>query len=369
MSGGTRQLGQVADGPLSRGAGALTEMSSLSALLPLKISGRHYGDNLARVDLLFSSLLHFAEPRLLRELLIVVRADEAELIGRHLAHWPELPLRIVIEEEYFPAFRRFARPWQVRPWQRQQIIKLNAHALTTAPFVLVLDPDVLAVKPIGHELLVRDGRAILEPESRSVHRQWWLASADLLDVDPGLDRPGMNVTPAVLSTAVLTEVQERLEAVGGRPWMDILLTSYCDWTEFTLYLLVAEWAGLVARHHVWADDPASPAHLQLDPTVSVWDAATASRASVERLFTADDPGLFAVVQSNTGLAASEVTAVVADHFPVRINPAESLPETTSRSALEERLRTASRLTAKPMYRVRRRLRRRSLRAMKSRRSR
>jgi hypothetical protein len=66
----------------------------------------------------------------------------------------------------FPAFRRFTRPWQIRPWQRQQIIKLNAPAFTTAPFVLTLDPDVIAVKPITRELLLPGGRAILEPEAR-----------------------------------------------------------------------------------------------------------------------------------------------------------------------------------------------------------
>ena len=102
----------------------------VSGLLPLKVSGRHYGDNLARLDLLFSSLLHYATPGLLDELLIVARADELDVIGRHLSRWSELPLRIVVEDEHFPAFRRFTRPWQIRPWQRQQIIKLNAPALT-----------------------------------------------------------------------------------------------------------------------------------------------------------------------------------------------------------------------------------------------
>src|SRR5262245_23102544 len=103
--------------------------ASLAALLPLKVSGRHYGDNLARLDLLFSTLLHFARPDLFDDLVIVVRADEADLIGRHLEQWPDLPLRIVVEDDHFPAFRRFNRPWQVRPWQRQQIIKLNAPAI------------------------------------------------------------------------------------------------------------------------------------------------------------------------------------------------------------------------------------------------
>ena len=87
----------------------------LSALLPLKVSGRHYGENLERLDLLFSSLVHHGAPGLLDELVVVARADELDLIGRHLANWPELPLRILVEDEHFPAFRRFNRPWRSVP--------------------------------------------------------------------------------------------------------------------------------------------------------------------------------------------------------------------------------------------------------------
>ena len=337
------------------------ESTSLSALLPLKVSGRHYGDNLARLDLLFSSLEHFAGPGLFDELIVVVRADEVDFIERYLAQWPELPLRMIVEDEHFPAFRRFNRPWQVRPWQRQQIIKLNAPAFTTARFVLILDPDVVALKPITRELLVPGGRAILEPEVRSVHRRWWRDSADLLDVDPDLERPGMNVTPAVLSTAVLVEVQRRLEEVRGGPWMDLLLASYCNWTEYTLYLLAAERAGLVEREHVWADHPEAPAHLHVDPALSIWGEAGATRANVERLFTSNDPGLFAVVQSNSGEPMTELTAVAAHHFPVRSVPTGPPPPVAGNSKFEERVRTASRLAAQQVYRSRRALRRRTRR--------
>jgi hypothetical protein len=337
---------------IKRGSGT----TPLSALLPLKVSGRHYGDNLARLDLLFSSLVNFA-PGLVDELLVVVRADEAHFIGRHLQHWPELPLRMIVEEEHFAAFRRYTRPWQIRPWQRQQIIKLNAPALTSAPFVLTLDPDVVARRPMTRELLVSGGRAVLEPEERVVHRGWWRASADLLDVEPGLERPGMNVTPAVLSTAVLGELRERLEALGERPWMDILLTAYCEWTEYSLYLLAAEHAGLVERHHVWADDTSAPAHLHVDPAVSIWDAAGASRANVERLFTADDRGLFAVVQSSAGMSAGKVASAAAEYLPVRSNPSGPPPTADGRSGLQDRIRIGSRLAAQRIYRARRGVRR------------
>jgi uncharacterized protein DUF6492 len=334
--------------------------TSLSGLLPVKVTGRHYGENLARLDLLFSSLLHYA-PALLDELLVVVRADETDQIGPYLDQWPELPIRIIVEDEYFPAFRRFSRPWQVRPWQRQQVIKLNAPAMTDAEFVLTLDPDVLALKPITRDLLVPGGLALLEPEPRSVHERWWRDSADLLDVEPELRRRGVSVTPAVLSTAILRTLQRRLEAVGERPWMDILLTSYCDWTEYTLYLLAAEQASLVERHHLWADDPEAPAHLHAHPTLSIWGGDAGSGADVDRLFHANDPGLFAIVQSSSGLTATEVSDAVARHFPVRRTASVAPADDARRSKLRERARAAARLTAQGIYRGRRGLRRARLR--------
>src|SRR4029079_17700197 len=98
--------------------------------------------------------------------------------GRFCAPWCwRLQVRTVVEADHFPAFRRYTKPWQVRPWQRQQIIKLNAPAVTDAPVVLVLDPDGMAVKPLTRELLLPGGRAVVEAESRSVHRQWWIDSA------------------------------------------------------------------------------------------------------------------------------------------------------------------------------------------------
>jgi hypothetical protein len=337
--------------------------TSLSGLLPVKVSGRHYGENLARLDLLLSSLLHFA-PTLLDELLVVARDDELDQIGPYLDQWPELPIRLIVEDEYFPAFRRFSRPWQVRPWQRQQVIKLNAPAMTNAEFVLTLDPDVLALKPITRELLLPGGRALLEPEPRSVHSRWWRDSADLLDVDPGLHRRGINVTPAVLSTAILGELQQRLEAVGRRAWMDILLSSYCDWTEYTLYLLAAERASLLDRHHLWGNEPESPARLHADPALSIWGGAEASSADVDRLFRSDDPGLFAVVQSSSGLTATEVAGAVADHFPVRRTQSVPRTDDRGRSKLDERARLAARLTAQGIYRGRRRARRVRLRTVR-----
>ena len=265
---------------------------------------------------------------------------------------------MVVEDEHFPAFRRYSRPWQVRPWQRQQVIKLNAPAMTDARFVLTLDPDVLARKPVTRELLLPGGRALLEPEPRSVHPRWWRDSADLLDVEPALERPGMNVTPAVLSTAVLGELQRRLEEVGGRPWMDILLTSYCDWTEYTLYLLAAERAGLVEREHLWARRPVRPRAPPRPPCAQRLGRRRARprrrRAALRRRRPWAVRGGAEQQRPVRGRRRRGRRGPVRDPSHAGGRPGA---RSRTRSQLGERVRVASRLAAQGIFRARRGLRR------------
>jgi hypothetical protein len=331
---------------------------SLAAVLPLKVTGRHYGENLARLDVLLSSLLHYGAPELLDELVIVTPEAEVQVAEEYAAGWPELPLRVVGEAEHFEAFGRFTRPWQVRPWQRQQVIKLNAPALTDADYVLILDPDVLALRPVTQCSLLPGGRALLQPEPRSVHAQWWRDSAALLDVPVDLTAPGMGVTPALLSRDILLALHDRLAECAGRPWMDVLLTSYCDWTEYTLYLLAAEHYGLLDCHHHWcveADDR-DVAPLQVATTASIWGRRAATAHNLERLLEGSDPGIFAVVQSASGLPADVLTGVVSRHLPVRRTPAPVASAPVAPSKLRERATTVSRLAASRVYRGRRRIR-------------
>jgi hypothetical protein len=323
------------------------------------VTGRHYGENLTRLDVLLSSLLHYAAPDFIDELIIVTPQAEIGLAESYAAGWPELPLRVVGEARHFEAFGRFNRPWQVRPWQRQQIIKLNAPALTDAEYVLTLDPDVLALRPVTRCSLLPGGRALLQPEARSIHAQWWRDSADLLDVPVDLTAPGIGVTPALLSRDILLALHDRLAECKGRPWMDVLLTSYCDWTEYTLYLLAAQHYGLLDRHHRWCveGDGRDVAPLQVSAGLNVWGGRPAAAANdVDKLLAGADPGIFGVVQSNSGLHADVLTGVVSRHFPIRRTPTPVGPAPVAPSKLRERARTASRLAATRVYRCRRRVR-------------
>lgn len=338
-----------------------TATPSLAGLLPLKVSGRHYGENLARVDVLFSSLLEYAAPGSLDDLIIVTPQAEVRLVAEYADAWPELPLRIVDESEYFQSFCRFTRPWQIRPWQRQQIIKLNAPALTRADYVLTLDPDVIMLRRATRQSLLPGGRALLQPEPRTVHPQHWRDSAALLNLPLDFAAPGMTLTPALVSRDILIAIHNRLEDLNGRPWMDVLLTSYCNWTEYTLYLLMAESSGLLDRRHRWCvegdDHELTP--LQVAPENSIWDRRTATVQHLEMLLSGSDPGIFGVVQSNTRMDPGLLKGVVTQHFPVRSPIPPNTPVPVAPSKLSERTNTLARLAASRVYRARRWLRERT----------
>ena len=296
----------------------------LAALLPLKLSGRHYADNLGRMDILLSSLLHFGGPGLLDAFLVVTPADEVPVVRRYLDGWPEFEVSVIVEEDHFPAFRRYRRPWQVRPWQRQQIIKLAAPDLTTAPFVLTLDPDVVAVQgslatsccPEGARSLNRSpalrtlvvaGVGRCSPRRGGADRSWdrrhpCAAVPRRPPEPPSTDRSGLR--PPLDGHP--PDDLRRLDRVhplppGGPAGRD------------------AGRPPRVGRSH------GSPAHLQVRPERSVWSRHEASADAVARLFEKGDPGLFAVIQSNAGMPAADVAAVVATAIPLRRSRTEDHP--------------------------------------------
>jgi len=294
---------------------------TISAVLPLKISGRHYSENLNRCDLLFGTMRHFGLVPLLAEVLIIVPGDEREVIAHHAEAWSDFPIRIVAEDGFLDVFRQYAAMHQVRPWHRQQIIKLFSATLVSTPFFLTLDPDVMALRHFGYSDLVQDGRALLEPESRHVHPDWWQASARLLGLEPALDRPGMSVTPAILARSVCVALTERLEAKHGRAWYRVLLENYAiNWTEYTLYYLVAESSGLLDQLH---RVPADGAPRLLSP-YQVWTKADLDRTRLAALYNTPQRDFFCVIQSNAGVGSAEIAALLAPHVPIALRPAVSV---------------------------------------------
>jgi Family of unknown function (DUF6492) len=281
--------------------------AALVGLLPLKITGRHYGHNIGRCDILFRTLELQKGFDLIDELVIVVPDDELAVIRDVARRWERYPIRLVPELPEVPQFAAFTKPHQVRPWQRQQILKLQLASSLGRPFVLVLDPDVIALRPLSRDQLLPGGRALLEPESQSAHEQWWKASAELLQVPGKVDGPGISVTPAIVASDVCTMVQRRLEEVHRRSWVEVLLTAGTEWTEYTLYFLTLSHLMAVGDYHVWPSE--EPGAARLHSSNTIWARKDLEGRDRANLVAQDDNGLFTVVQ-HVDLTPQEIVAAI-----------------------------------------------------------
>ena len=208
--------------------------------MPVKLTGRHYGNNVGYCDTLFSSFRHFGLGDVFSEFLVVVVPSEAETVRKYAEAWSDFPIRIVSEDELLPVFRRYNRPHQVRPWHRQQMIKMACSTIVESDTYLSLDPDVIAVKRVDSRRPHADGLPLLDPETRSYHPEWWIDSGRLLGVEPNLEQPGVHATPILYRSEVWARCFSRLEELQKKPWAEALITAQGTWTEMALYYLTLE---------------------------------------------------------------------------------------------------------------------------------
>jgi hypothetical protein len=286
----------------------------LSAVMPVKLTGRHYANNVGYCDTLFSSFRHFGLKDIFSEFLIIVVPDEAESVRDYANAWSDFPIRIISEEELLPVFRRYNRPHQVRPWHRQQMIKIACSSVVASGTYLSLDPDVIAVKEMTADELVPHGLPLLDQESRSEHPEWWIESARLLEVEPNLSEPGVHVTPILFRSEVWARCFARLEEVWKRPWDETLITTPETWTEATLYYLTLEnYFVPSAVHRIGSE-------RRLHSTVEFWTKEDFDQKDVSAFFSPDNPGLFGVLSSSAKVDPHDTATRLAPWIPVTIQP-------------------------------------------------
>ena len=235
---------------------------------------------------------------------MVPRRDRQQ-VERLCNEWPSLPLVILDEEAYLPALgqHRFAVGWF-----RQQAIKLRAAERLKAPFFMTLDDDVILCKPVRRRDLVVGGRALLEPNPRTAHPDWWTGAAQLLRSPVNLSGPGMFVTPAILARPICKRLFEELERRHERPWAGTLLRRAerpwaRRWSEYALYYLAGEAAGMLRDFHVVAGT--DTAQRLWCPT-HVWRQSDFDHWNVAECFDPEAVGFFTVVQSNLGIPTTEI---------------------------------------------------------------
>jgi len=243
----------------------------------------------------------------------VVPADEERAIRSSLLHCKALPVNVICEDDLVPQLRAY----DVGGWTRQQVIKLAAASLVTTDFYLTLDADVVLCKQLALDDLVIEGKGLLDPSPRTEHPEWWLGSAQVLGLSIDLGMPGMAITPAVLSPFICKQLKYDLEDKYKYHWADVLLSqARACWSEYTLYYLTGERHGLLERLHTIADHGTRRlfclSNIWHETDFDSWDAA--------RCFGDDDPGLFSVLQSITGVSARRVRNRLRPHLRVNRPP-------------------------------------------------
>jgi hypothetical protein len=212
---------------------------------------------------------------------------------------------------------RTHRPTQ--GWAVQQLVKLAIAERIQTEFYLTLDADVICTKPVTCAQLVRDGRAICRQRRADSINEWpqWYDWAERV---LGLPRSGINrgVTPALLSTTAVLELQAHLESrVAGRlrrfasilperaylrnllvSWRSYLL-RHLPWTEYSLYDTFVEATGLLGRYHSTDERTTISGNC-------VWYRATWPTWRPELSFTDRGDFFFSVLQSNARLSVDDV---------------------------------------------------------------
>jgi len=201
-----------------------------------------------------------------------------------------------------------------RGWYLQQIIKLAAVHEAATDFVLVVDGDVFAARPVTDADLVPDGCALRTKEPRERHPTWVANAAKALGMAP-LDYSA-SVTPSVLARdgvralaayaeSDLPELRRSLAATRRLPglrsrlgsWRGRLLANL-PWTEFQLYETFLVRSGRFHTLHVYSDDPVVYGNsVWFDGAFDDWDPTARD----------DEPvAYFSVVQSYVDVTVAAV---------------------------------------------------------------
>ncbi len=175
--------------------------------------------------------------------------------------------QVVAVEDILPATYRqmpWANKWwvsaggrPVRGWIMQQLTKLSAHNATTAEHIVFVDSDLVFLKPLHADAILRHRRLRLHrirgEGHQGRHLGWHYRAARLLGEEPryfGSDYIGQLVT---WRRSRLIQLHQHLERVQGRPWYDCVAASL-DFSEYILYGAFCDAVlGVEASGHYFCD--------------------------------------------------------------------------------------------------------------------
>lgn len=229
---------------------------------------------------LLSSLAQYCPPT---QLNIIVPAKHDLIREAVYEHIPSWPVKFVPEETI----------WRVPGqggWFYQQVLKLGIAKQIKTDFYLVLDADVVLIRPLRmDDLIVRDHALfqLRDPAVTHPMEQKWAENAARFWGTEASLVPG--VTPAVLSTKV---VQNMIKEVGLSVLEKEINRLSSPTSEYSLYYFYLQKNNLFSRYHVTG--------RLIGP--SVWKIEDFMEWSLDEARSDNKP--FVVLQSRTGIAPS-----------------------------------------------------------------
>ena len=239
--------------------------------------------------------------------------------------------KIIPEEDVIPEARHFPK---LGGWQRQQLIKLAMAERLSAPFILMLDADVVCTKEFQCSDLLQGGKSHCVIDKRNLFPKWYSDARAVLRVTPAREGIFHQVTPVVLSRAGILELIAHLDRQWkamrfptGRRALNIwkaklrhrrdtneefrawrlYLCAAAPWTEYSLYFTFLEQRNLFDRFHFEAAqgiyDFKHSIFLKSDFTLDAWQPKAA--------FGGKGPPYFMILQS-TATDTGEVQKKVSD---------------------------------------------------------
>jgi hypothetical protein len=275
------------------------------AMLPLKITGSHYGENLERMRLMLDSFERFLDLEAPLRIFAVCVPAEMTQARAAFGGYERVSLDYISEEDVVPGIGAH----RAIGWFKQQALKLGFSRIAPSEFYLTLDPDILLCRELRVSDLVREERCYTSWMKKADHADWWAASAAVLGMTPDPDVRGLNVTPNMLSAYVARALGRYLKERFGAadPWLALLDQTTAEWTEYTLYSVFAEGTGMLDEYHR-SDLPGGRRLLGR----SVWTAANFENYSLTDIHAAADGAFFTVCASHTMVPAATLRTMFQD---------------------------------------------------------
>ena len=223
---------------------------------------------------------------------------EPELVPRHVVKVPWTGLHFNPRRPFPP----------IRGWVLQQLLKLASVDIVNANTIVLVDSDVVFVRPVDQETFAPAGRARFFRLDAAIddrlprHVRWHAVASRLLGVAPeGLPLPDYVTSLNTWDRQTVFDLLQRIEDVAGRSWFDVIGREL-HFSEWTLY------GKFVDR---FIDIPSSSDTL----CHTYWDPRPLDQASADRFVTdiADtDVAVMISAKSRTPLAVRR-TALSALH--------------------------------------------------------